>query len=866
MEPAPDSPSAPGSVQQEFRKIQRQRDELRLALDVEIKAHLSDRTTARESLGCAQDLSAQLFRTRNELKAARMTAEELTGRVADLDRQVRELGESPQALLWQPGASTGGSAHDGSRAPVPGKHVHPPQSMLEQLQQAQAQEKSRWKAELGEARNTARQAVRMLDELLGSRSWLLTHPLRSFIERMRGRRWSEPQVPSITWESRQGPVTSGEIDADSWGCIAGLSFPVFASPRISIIIPAYGNLGVTARCLRSIRAHLPAVPHEVILVEDQSGDPDIEVLAEVPGLVYRENVRNLGFLHSCNAAVDLARGEFVCFLNNDTEVTAGWLDELLHIYERFPDCGMVGAKLIFPDGTLQEAGGIIWADGSGWNFGRNGNPSAPEFNYVREVDYCSGAVLMLRRDLFNEVGRFDDRYAPAYYEDADLAFRIRERGLKVYYCPLAEVKHIEGASHGTSTSSGIKAFQTRNKKIFRERWRHVLDRRHYRNGECGFRARDHARHKPVVLVMDHTLPQPDRDAGSRAMLQTMIRLTRMGMVVKFWPNDRLYGPRYRHLLEDAGIEVVIEQEWEKGFENYVREVGQELDFALLSRPNFAPPYVATLREYSRARIALYGHDIHYRRLLAQAEVTGDEQARAGAIEFQQMEQSLWREVDSIIYPSQEDADVVADYVGMDKVHAVPLYSFEEAELTMPEDADPTKLLFVAGFGHPPNEDAAEWLAGTILPLIRRHLPEVVLHLVGSKPTARVRGLAGAQVKIFANVSTEELERHYRTATVAIAPLRFGGGVKLKVVEAMARGVPMVTTSVGAQGLPGVEECIGVSDKADELARIVIGLFQDRARAREAALASHAYLREHYSEACMERSLWRALAGTEEIPV
>nr|MDQ3056737.1 glycosyltransferase family 4 protein [Pseudomonadota bacterium] len=341
---------------------------------------------------------------------------------------------------------------------------------------------------------------------------------------------------------------------------------------------------------------------------------------------------------------------------------------------------------------------------------------------------------------------------------------------------------------------------------------------------------------------------------------------RMGMVVKFWPNDHAYNPRYRHLLEDAGIEVVIGQDWEKGFENYVREVGQELDFALLSRPNFAGPYVTALREYSRARIALYGHDIHYLRMLAQADVTGDTQARTAALEFQQLEQSLWRDVDCIIYPSQDDADVVADYVGMEKVHAVPLYSFEESELTMPSgDADPNKLLFVAGFGHPPNEDAAEWLAGTILPLIRRELPDVILHLVGSKPTDRVLALAGKQVKISPNVSTEELERHYRTATVAIAPLRFGGGVKLKVVEAMARGVPMVTTSVGAQGLPGIEACIGVSDDAEELARIVTGLFTDRDRARAVALASHAYLREHYSEACMERALWRAFTGPEAMP-
>lgn len=849
-------------------EILRQRDELQRALELESRARQIDRATARDSLDRARDLSAESYRLSAELDATRRRVDEYSGRLVDLEREFDELSVQRRRELRQSGmegrSSSDSSAGTISCSSVSSINFGDRSPALDLVLQSHAQEKKRFKTELVEARKFGDDAVRMLGQLLQTRSWKLTRPVRILTELLRGRRWIEPSVPVVRWSPETDPAMQvGDAD-EVWAIVAGLEFPSFSNPRVSIIIPAYGNLGVTARCLRSIRAHLPNVPHEVILVEDQSGDPDISALSEVLGLRYHENPRNLGFLRSCNAAVDLARGEFVCFLNNDTEVTAGWLEALLDTYDRFPECGMVGAKLLFPDGRLQEAGGVIWADGSGWNFGRDCDAAAPQFNYVREVDYCSGAALLLRKDLFNEIGGFDARYAPAYYEDADLAFRIRQRGLKVYYCPTSEVKHYEGVSHGTSLNTGVKAYQLRNQKIFRERWRHVLDREHYRNGDCVFRAREHARHKPIVLVMDHMLPQPDRDAGSRAMLQTMLRLTRMGMLVKFWPNDHLYNARFRHVLEDAGIEVVIGQDWEKGFEDYVREVGQELDFALLSRPNFAGPYVTTLREYSRARIALYGHDIHYLRMLAQAEVTGDEQARAGALEFQQLEQSLWLKVDSIIYPSQEDADVVADHVGMDKVHAVPLYSFDESELTMTVDADPTKLLFVAGFGHPPNEDAAEWLAGTILPLIHRQLPDVVLHLVGSKPTDRVLALAGPRVKIFPNVSTDELERHYRTATVAIAPLRFGGGVKLKVVEAMARGVPIVTTSVGAQGLPGVEACIGVADDADELARIVIGLFQNRERAGAAALGSHSYLREHYSEACMERALWRALTAPVEM--
>ncbi|MDQ3525887.1 MAG: glycosyltransferase [Chloroflexota bacterium] len=832
-----------------------------------IMARRADRAAKRKNMDLAQDLSAELLRARDELQAARRAAQEQVGRVADLDRQVLALSQRYEVASRQrplpagvqdsrgPGAQTVAS-HDARYRTLAPSTTH--DDLL------WAQDKAGWEAELDQARHEAGAVSRMLRDVLESSCWKLTRPLRQLTELLRGRRWVEPELPGPSWGEGDKPsAPSPEPHRDPLGCIAGLEFNTSSAPQVSIVVPTYGNLGITVQCLRSISAHPPAVPYEVIVVEDASGDPTMGVLAQVPGLVYHTHPRNLGFLLSCNAAADLVRGEFVCFLNNDTEVKEGWADALLQVFENFPACGMVGAKLIFPDGRLQEAGGIIWADGSGWNYGRDGDASLPEFNYVREVDYCSGAAIMLRTEVFNEIGRFDTLYSPAYYEDADLAFRLREHGLRVYYCPRAVVTHYEGVSHGTSTGSGIKAFQVRNQKIFRERWRHVLDRRHYQSGDCVFRAREHARHKRVVLVTDHTIPQLDKDAGSRAMLQTMIRLTRMDLVVKFWPNDHHYTSQFLPLLEDAGIEVVTGKRWDGSFEGYIREVGQQLDFAILSRPNFAGPYLSKLREYSRAWVALFGHDIHHLRMLAQAEVTGDKRARSAALEMKQLEQSLWRAVDSIIYPSQEEADVVADYVDMEKVHAVPLYCFPEDELTLPvEEPGAIKLLFVAGFGHPPNEDAAEWLVSDILPRIRWALPDALLYLVGSNPTARVRALSGRGVRMAPNVTVDELQAHYRNATVAIAPLRFGGGVKLKVVEALASGVPMVTTSVGAQGLPGIEDCIVVADDAQALADAVVELIKDRSRASKLVFAGHDYLREHYSEARMERALWRALSGTK----
>lgn len=665
-----------------------------------------------------------------------------------------------------------------------------------------------------------------------------------------------------TAASNARPASGIAQRGDGLDVVDQLAFPCGDAPVVTVLVPTFGNLAMTARCLASIQSHSPRVSHEVVVVEDASGDSAMDALAAVPGLQYRRSERNLGFLRSCNFAARDARGEFLFMLNNDTEVTSGWLDEALALFARFPACGVVGSRLLFPDGRLQEAGGIVWADASAWNFGRGGDAAHAQFDYVREVDYCSGAALLVRTRTFVDAGGFDERYAPAYYEDTDLSLRLRQQGLKTLYCPRSVVIHHEGGSHGTDATGGTKAFQARNRQVFRDRWRSVLDRRHFRNGHRVFRAKEHARHRRVVLVVDHTLPQPERDAGSRAILQTMLQLAQMGLLVKFWPDDQRYDAGLARVLNDAGIETVIGTHWGCVFADYARAVGSEFDYAIVSRPNFAGPYVEALRRHSGARLLYFGHDVHHRRMAAQADVSGNVSERADARAMFVVERDLWNAVDANIYPSDDEAAYVAAHVGWPKVHEVPLYFFGDDELMpSPEPRQPGRLLFVACFGHPPNEDAAEWLVHDILPRIRAQAPDVELYLVGSLPTERVLALAGLGVHVTGAVSHEVLEAHYRAATVAITPMRFGAGVKLKVLEAMARGVPLVTTSVGAQGLPGLERCVRVHDDPAALAAAVVELLQAPAEATQGADLAREYVRDRYSAKGMRSALWRAIAST-----
>ncbi len=255
--------------------------------------------------------------------------------------------------------------------------------------------------------------------------------------------------------------------------IEKLVFTPSSAPLVSIIIPVYNHWQYTHGCLKSILKNTVFRNFEIIIADDCSNDETGEMLKKVAGVRVVRNERNLGFVLNCNMASRLARGKYLLFLNNDIFVSKDWLEPLVSLAESDEKIGIAGSKVVDKDGRLQECGWIMQSDGWGFPVGRGDDPSQSKYCRAGEVDCISGCCFLVRRTVFEGVGRFDERFAPAYYEEFDLCFAVKDRGYKVMLEPASVVTHYDAASYGYSQRNPLNEAHGR---IFLEKWRQVLNK------------------------------------------------------------------------------------------------------------------------------------------------------------------------------------------------------------------------------------------------------------------------------------------------------------------------------------------------------------------------------------------------------
>lgn len=613
------------------------------------------------------------------------------------------------------------------------------------------------------------------------------------------------------------PDFGGAVDA-----LNTIQTPAAGMPDVSVVIPVHGQLAYTLNAIDSLLRHNSRYGMEIIVVDDCSPDESGVFLPRIAGIRYHPQPQNGGFIASCNAGAELAQGRFVVMLNNDTRVVDGWLDGLIDSFALWPAAGLVGSKLHYADGSLQEAGGIIWRDGSAWNYGRGDDPNRPQYSYARQVDYISGCSIALPTELWRALGGFDTWFSPAYCEDVDLAFRVRQAGREVWFQPQSRIVHYEGKTSGTDTGEGAKAYQPINTKKIYLRWHGHLNR-HRPKGQAPYFERERTVHKRI-LVVDMSTPTPDQDAGSVQTFMALQTCMALGYKTHFVPQDNwLFQPKYTTALLRMGVDCAYAP-FELGFEAYIQKYGWQFDAVLVYRPSVMEKCLPAIRTYAPQAVVLFHvADLHHLRMERTAALNGDEDMYQAAALMKERELALIEQADCTITHSSAEREVLAEAVPGCPVALWPLM-FEHfgTKASFHERRD---ICFLGGYRHPPNIDAVLYFVNEIFPLLRAWEPGIRFIIAGSHPPAEFQALATDDIIVTGMV--DDLRDLFDPCRVFVCPLRVGAGVKGKVASALSYGIPVVSTPIGVEGTSLAHETnVLVAEDPQQFAAEIMRLYHD----------------------------------------
>ena len=604
-----------------------------------------------------------------------------------------------------------------------------------------------------------------------------------------------------------------------------IQFKEYLELEISIIIPVYGSFELLNQCLKSIyRSGLKN--YEIICVDD--GHPsntsyDYDIYENI--IVVRNN-ENQGFSLTCNNGIKRAKSDYILLLNSDTLITDGAVESGLLKLKSNSNIALVGSKLLNIDGSLQEAGGVIWSDSRVENFMRSKPIKIPMVEFDRVAGYVSGASMFANKAIWNKLGGFDNKFTPAYYEDTDICVRARSKGYKVYYCHDSEIIHAEGGTNGTNIKSGIKSYQEKNKNKFSLLWKSYNKKAFPAFGDTlGCLANG----QKIIVYVDHYIPKIASDAGSKATIHLLDYLIEQGFFVIFWPDNLYPDDENRLVLAKKGVMVIYGSEYINKFGLFIKPIEESIHKIILSRPHISVKYIPHLKGAFVSKTVYLGHDIHYERMKRQNKIkfeddyiffADDENIK----ETRKQEILLWKFCNKVVYFTQRETEIVNKITCDNKGVVIPL--FKNINKFSNKNKNKNKrvngYLFVGGFDHHPNRDGLIWLLNGL----EKYQKELIekLTVVGSRiPEDLKQVLRNKKVTHFENISDVRLDELYNETTVVVAPLRFGSGFKGKVLEAIERGIPVVTTSIGYEGLvltPEITPFNEIKNFIDHLSQLI----------------------------------------------
>jgi GT2 family glycosyltransferase/glycosyltransferase involved in cell wall biosynthesis len=665
----------------------------------------------------------------------------------------------------------------------------------------------------------------VFQQFLQSPSWRMTYPIRWLAKQLRAlRNWLmalfRPAVTSVseslTVQPEPEPAELEEIEAPSdlkvffthfcevqlqifLSSTALLPLPHCENPEISVIVVLFNRAELTLACLRSLAENYSELM-ELIIVDNASTDETAVLLDRLRGARIIRNSENRNFLLAVNQAAREARGEYLLLLNNDAQVLPGTLRSVLATIRSAPDIGAAGGRLIFLDGTLQEAGSIMWRDGSCLGYGRGDNPFAPMYMFRRDVDYCSGAFLLTPRSIWNQTGGFDEIFKPAYYEETDYCARLWERGLRVVYDPNAVVVHYEFAS--SDSAKAATDLQRDRQRIFANRHQGLLSN-HYSpdlNNVLPARMKDGG--KKRVLFIDDQVPHTWLGSGfprSRAILHSLLR---QNCFVTFYPLSA-FEEDWTSVYSDMPSEVEFMMRYGPPLlEPFLRNRHKYYDTILVSRPHnmkMIKPILEAHPDWFEETQVLYDAEaIFVTREITFRQLTGSPLSTEEAERLLGDEMALAACADRVVSVADSERPIFEKH-GIQHVHVLGHTLLPQPT---PRKFDARSGMLFVGAIHEeasPNADSVIWFLEEILPRIQRTLgSDIRLTIAGVNKSDRVKQLAGPNVRITGHLP--DLTELYDMSRIFIAPTRYAAGLPHKVHEAAARGLPIVATPLLATQL------------------------------------------------------------------
>ncbi len=441
---------------------------------------------------------------------------------------------------------------------------------------------------------------------------------------------------------------------------------------------------------------------------------------------------------------------------------------------------------------------------------------------MRDVDYCSGACIMIPKDLWDELGGFDKTFSPAYYEDTDLAFRVRQAGYRVLYQPMSQITHFEGASSGTDISTGIKHNQAINQQKFLEKWQDAL--KNYGNSEKFKEIRYQDKWSNYrVLFIDGRTPTPDKDSGSIDAIRYMQILRALGFSVTFIPDNLAYCDSYTKMLQASGIEALYSP-YITSIPQFLTERVDSYELVILSRFPVAQKYIDIVRQHnSNARIIFNTVDLHFLRKEREAALKGDEELLLEAKEDMDQEIQVMEKSHQTIMVSRHEIELLSTIAPAVNVSLIsPPRDIPGRNAPFDERKD---ILFIGGFQHMPNIDAVNYFVSEIWPLVLEKLPDANFLIVGSDMPSSFEGLAQQNRNVILKGFVADLAEVLDHCRLTVAPLRYGAGIKGKIVTSLSYGVPCVATSLAIEGMglaPGRD--ILSANSPEEFARRIAEMY------------------------------------------